>query len=102
MTELLREQRQRSEEEASSLKGKISRLRSVQREVLDAGMQRGRKILYWDWVKGDGGESSLTWRSAGEELREARPPQSPAHPRTSRALPHPHRRLADLPGEAAP
>lgn len=98
MTGVLNEQRQRSEEEASTLKGKISRLRSVQREVLDAGMQRGRKLLYWDWVKGDGGESSLTWRSASEELRDARPPQSPAHARTNRVLLHPHRRLANLEG----
>jgi hypothetical protein len=77
MTEQLRVQRQTFEAEAAGLRGKIARHRSVQREALDAGIVRGRKILYWDYVKGDGSESSLTWRSAHAKLRE--PSQIGAH-----------------------
>ena len=58
-------------EEVTALRGKIDRLSSVQREAMDAGTLRARQILYWDSIKSDQEDASLTWRGAAEPLAPA-------------------------------
>jgi hypothetical protein len=59
-------QRAMRDEEAATLRTRLQRLESVHKAALGAGTVKGRQILFWDSVKGDGGDSSLTWRAAGE------------------------------------
>lgn len=57
------------EEEAAALRGKVHRLMAVQKAAMDApGHRKAHEILYWNHVKGDGSDASLTWRAADETL----------------------------------
>ena len=74
----MRRKKHEWDEEATALRGKIHRLQSVHKAAMDAGTLRARQLLYWDHVKGDDHDPSVSWRSADEPLREGAR-QGPRH-----------------------
>ena len=67
---MMRRMKAEKDDEAAQLRHKIHRLSSVQKQAMDAGTLRARQILFWDSVRGDESDPSMTWRGAAEELPE--------------------------------
>ena len=74
LRELLRRNRAEWDEEEQRLRGRLHRLTSAQHKAMEAGsFKAARQVLYWEHIKGEEAEPTLTWRSSDAHLPRSPP-----------------------------